>query len=59
MKFSKQSLDTLLGVHRIVRHRRRTKKSLEEYFENPIIHKEIQGDRVLVPLSIDRVWNEI
>ncbi|MBT2657870.1 hypothetical protein J7E81_21955 [Bacillus sp. ISL-18] len=59
MKFSKQSLDTLLGVHRIVRHRGSKKRSLEDYFENPIIHKEIQGDRVFVPLSLDRVWNEI
>ncbi|MEH7413774.1 hypothetical protein V7266_00610 [Neobacillus drentensis] len=58
MKFSKQSLDTLLGVHRIARHKTRRKPSLEEYFENPIIHKEIQGERVFVPLNMDRVWNE-
>jgi hypothetical protein len=59
MKFSRQSLETLLGVHRIVRHKKGKKRSLEDYFENPIIHKEIQGDRVFVPLNIDRVWNEI
>ncbi|PLS07986.1 hypothetical protein [Neobacillus cucumis] len=58
MKFSKQSLDTILGVHRIARHKKREKHILEENFENPIIHKEIQGDRVFVPLNIERVWNE-
>ena len=58
MKFSKQSLDTLLGVHRMARHKTSEKHRLETYFENPIIHKEIQGDQVFVPLNMDRVWNE-
>ena len=31
---------------------------LETYFEEPIIHKEIQGDRVYVPLDLNRAWNK-
>ncbi len=32
---------------------------LEHYFENPIIHREIHGEKVYVPLNLDRVWNRI
>lgn len=59
MKFSRQSLEKLLGVERRVRHNRSKKHSLEENFEKPILHKEIHGERVFVPLNMERVWNEI
>jgi len=59
MKFSSQSLDKLLGATKKARHRIRTDYSLEHYFEEPIIHREIQGDRIYVPLNLNRVWDEI
>ncbi len=57
MKFSNQSLDTLLGGRNLARHKSGQERSLEKHFEHPIIHKEIQGDRVYVPLNLNRVWN--
>ncbi|MFE3835376.1 hypothetical protein ACFXOW_23130 [Bacillus subtilis] len=33
--------------------------SLEESFKNPIIHKEIHGDKVYVPLDLSRIWDRI
>jgi hypothetical protein len=29
----------------------------EHSFTNPIIHREIHGDKVYVPLNMERVWN--
>ncbi|MBM7652638.1 hypothetical protein [Neobacillus cucumis] len=59
MKFSRQSLEKLLGVERKARHNQSKKHSLEENFERLILHKEIHGERVFVPLNMERVWNEI
>ena len=55
MKFSNQSLDKLVGTRKRARH----KIYSEQYTEEPIIHREIQGDRVYVPLNLNRVWNKI
>ncbi|WP_251555545.1 hypothetical protein [Neobacillus muris] len=33
--------------------------SLEQSFSNPIIHREIHGDKVYVPLDLNRVWDRI
>ncbi len=57
MKFSNQSLDKLLGNRRQARHKSNDSLVLKNYFEDPIIHKEIQGDRVFVPLNLNRIWN--
>jgi hypothetical protein len=59
MKISDQSFDQLLGTRKRVRHKTNTSLSLEQYFEEPIIHREIQGDRVYVPLDLNRAWNKI
>jgi len=59
MKFSNQSLETLLGVHKKPRRKWKEINRLEQSFENPIIHREVNGDRVYVPLNLDRVWNGI
>jgi hypothetical protein len=59
MKFSNQSFDKLLGTRKRVRHKTNTSPSLEQYFEEPIIHREIQGDRVYVPLDLNRAWNKV
>jgi hypothetical protein len=58
MGFSNQSLDKLLGVSKRARHKTNRSLYLEKYFEEPIIHREIHGDRVYVPLNLNRVWNE-
>ncbi|RBP90753.1 hypothetical protein DFO70_109260 [Cytobacillus firmus] len=34
-------------------------ENLDQYFKTPIIHREIHGDKVYVPLNLDRVWNRI
>lgn len=59
MKISNQSLDSLLGAVKTARHTKDEKRSLDSYFKNPIIHKQISGERVYVPLNINRVWNEV
>lgn len=33
--------------------------SLDQYFLNPIIHREIHGDKIYVPLNLTRIWNKI
>jgi len=58
MKYSNLSFEKLLGVHHRARHKVCGTPSLESYFEEPIIHREIQGERVYVPLNLIRVWNE-
>ena len=34
-------------------------KNINQYFSNPIIHKEINGDKIYVALDLDRIWNRI
>ncbi len=59
MKVSNQSLDRLLGNRKTVRHNFSRESEIDPYFENPIIHQQIQGDKVYVPLNLTRVWNAI
>lgn len=59
MKFSSLSLEKLLGHGQQARHKIRKDCCLGQYFENPIIHREIQGERIYVPLNLNRVWDEI
>jgi hypothetical protein len=59
MKYSTASLERLMGGRTVARRRVRRSSSLEEFFEEPIIHKEIQGDRVYVPLNLQRAWSEV
>jgi hypothetical protein len=33
--------------------------SLEQSFTNPIIHREIHGEKVYVPLNLSRIWDRI
>ena len=34
-------------------------KSLDQSFKNPIIHREINGDKIYVSLDLNRIWNII
>ncbi|WP_161568367.1 hypothetical protein [Anaerobacillus alkaliphilus] len=38
------------------RNKQREEISLKELFKNPIIHKEIHGDKVYTPLDPSRLW---
>lgn len=45
MKYFRESLDNLIGVDPRARHKHKNKVDrLDQYFENPIIHREIHGD---------------
>lgn len=59
MKFSKVNLSDFFGGN--VRARRKTREdhSMDANFENPIIHRQIRGDKVYVPLNLGRVWNHV
>lgn len=37
--------------------RKKEMENLDKYFLNPIIHREIQGDKVYVPLNLSRIWS--
>jgi hypothetical protein len=59
MKFSKVKLGDFFGGH--VRARRKVRKDqpLESDFESPIIHRQIHGEKIYVPLNLGRVWNQV
>ncbi|WML41594.1 hypothetical protein RCG19_08070 [Neobacillus sp. OS1-2] len=59
MKYSNLSLEKLVGAYYRARHKVGGKSSWEQQFEEPIIHREIQGNKVYVPLNLSRVWNEV
>ncbi|MDR7079639.1 hypothetical protein J2Y03_004697 [Neobacillus niacini] len=59
MKKSNQSMEKLKGIRKRARHKRSDGHSLMHYFKKPIVHREIHGDRVHVPLRISRIWNGI
>jgi hypothetical protein len=58
MKFSNLNVDEIYGASKRARRKASKNLNLETYFEEPIIHKEIQGDRVYVPLNLNRAWNK-
>ena len=59
MKKSNQSMEKLKGIRKRARHKTSDSHSLMHYFKKPIVHREIHGDRVHVPLRISRIWNGI
>lgn len=59
MKKSEQSIEKLKGTRKRARNKKSENHSLMHYFKKPIIHREIHGDRIHVPLRIDRIWNGI
>ena len=50
--------ENILGTKIRARHKE-LNNFLNQSFENPIIHREIHGDRVFVPLDLNRIWNRI
>jgi hypothetical protein len=59
MKFSKLNLADFFGGTVRARRKMRVDDRQDAYFENPIIHKQINGDKVYVPLNLGRVWNQV
>ncbi|MDN3018025.1 hypothetical protein PH210_17660 [Paenibacillus sp. BSR1-1] len=59
MKYSKINFEKLIGGQRMARQKISLARRLEAYFEEPIIHREIHGEKVYVPLNLHRVWNEV
>jgi hypothetical protein len=51
MKYSRVNLGSLLGVTPRARRKRKMDPGIDHYFENPIIHRQIHGDEVYVPLK--------
>lgn len=51
-------IEHVLGTRVRAKHKE-SLESLNQCFANPIIHKEIHGDKVYVPLNLNRVWNSI
>jgi hypothetical protein len=54
MHTSKVNFEKLLGIQTGIHHHKR--RSLEAAFAKPIIHKQITGEEVYVPLDTDRLW---
>ncbi|WP_218347065.1 hypothetical protein [Bacillus sp. sid0103] len=59
MKVSRIRLADFLGGSKRARRKTRVDHSLDSNFENPIIHRQIQGEKIYVPLNLGRVWNQV
>ena len=51
-------IKTVLGTHSRARRQEWVNSRLDDYFLNPLIHREIHGDKIYVPLDLDRIWNK-
>jgi hypothetical protein len=54
MKASSANFDKLLGT--VYRARRQQDHSLIERSFQPILHRQVHGDEVYVPLNLERIW---
>lgn len=59
MKFSRVNLSDFFGGNIRAKRKVREDHCWDSNFENPIIHREIQGEKVYVPLNLGRVWNQV
>ncbi len=58
MKNSENPITSILGVDVRTKHKIDLEISDECSF-NPIIHKQIHGDEVYVPLNLSSIWSTI
>lgn len=56
MHFSETNFEKLSGNYSKGRKKMEF-DSLDKYFENPIIHRQIHGDKIYVPLDLMRIWD--
>ncbi|MEH7082268.1 hypothetical protein V7139_05980 [Neobacillus drentensis] len=59
MKMSKVNLADFFGGNVRARRKMRKEPCFDTNFKNPIVHKQIHGEKVYVPLNIGRVWNQV
>ncbi|MCH6267442.1 MULTISPECIES: hypothetical protein [Neobacillus] len=59
MKTSSIKFEKLMGERTRARRKSRARLHLEQFFEEPILHREIHGERVYVPLRLQQIWNEV
>lgn len=59
MKYSDLSLGDLLGGKMRARRKRIRNRGLDASFANPIIHRQIHGEKIYVPLNLGRVWSQL
>ncbi|WP_035446374.1 hypothetical protein [Bacillus sp. UNC41MFS5] len=59
MKISKVNLADFFGGNVRARRKMRREHCQDANFQNPIIHKQINGEKVYVPLNLGRVWNQV
>lgn len=48
-------VEYILGVDVRVKRKKQI-DDLDKYFSNPIIHRQIHGNEVYVPLDLGRIW---
>lgn len=58
MNLSGEIFGNVFGVNSRARHKKEV-DCLDRSFENPIIHRQIHGDKVYVPLNLEKIWNQI
>ena len=51
-------IKNVLGTYSRARRQELINNSLDHYFLTPLIHKEIHGDKIYVPLDLNRIWNK-
>jgi len=59
MKFSEVKIGDFFGGHVRARRKIRMYQALDSDFQNTIIHRQIQGEKIYAPLDLDRIWNRV
>ncbi|MBS4212641.1 hypothetical protein [Neobacillus rhizophilus] len=59
MKHSSIKFERLMGERTKARRKSRARLHFEQFIEEPIIRREIHGERVYVPLRLQQIWNEV
>ncbi|MGG1679221.1 hypothetical protein ACIFOT_26365 [Neobacillus sp. NRS-1170] len=59
MKYSDIKLGDLLGGRIPARRKRKVDIGINDSFDNPIIHRQIHGEKVYVPLNLGKLWNQL
>jgi hypothetical protein len=55
MKYESNYIKSILGVNVRARFSNQIEPNIDS-FNNPLIHREIKGDKVYVPLDLERLW---
>ena len=58
MHSSEKNFEKIVGNYPRGRQKKET-DSLDKYFENPIIHRQILGDKIYVKLDLKRIWDQL